>query len=78
MDKSNKNYQFFVANEKKLKKDYANEFIIISEEKVVFHDIDFNKVVDFARGLKAGTYIIQRCETNKLNSVQMFHTRVTF
>lgn len=29
-------------------------------------------------GLKAETYIIQKCGNNEINNVQMFHTKVTF
>jgi len=78
MINEDKNYIFFKKEEEKLKKQYSNEFIVIKEEKVVFHDVDLNKVIDFARELEAGTYIIQRCETNEANNIQMFHTRVTF
>ena len=78
MINEDKNYIFFKKEEEKLKKQYSNEFIVIMEEKVVFHDVDLNKVIDFARELEAGTYIIQRCETNEANNIQMFHTRVTF
>lgn len=78
MINEDKNYIFFKKEEEKLKKQYSNEFIVIKEEKVVFHNVDLNKVIDFARELEAGTYIIQRCETNEANNIQMFHTRVTF
>lgn len=78
MDKESKNYKYFKKEEDILIKKYPNEFIVISNEEVVFHDADLNKVIEFVKGLEAGTYIIQNCETNKANSIQMFHTRVTF
>lgn len=78
MDKDNKNYLYFKKEEKNLSKKYPNEFILISNEEVVFHNMDLNKIMEFARELEAGTYIIQRCEYNETNNIQTFHTRVTF
>ncbi len=77
MNTDNKNYNYFKKEEKNLKKKYSEEYVIICDEKVVFHDKDLNKVIDYARQLEAGKYIIQRCGTNDDN-IQMFHTRVTF
>ena len=74
MENNEKNYQYF-KNEKKLKQKYLNEFVVIYDEKVVFHDKDLNKAIEYARQLEAGKYIIQRYEKN---NVQMFHTRVAF
>ena len=78
MENNEKNYQYFKNEEKNLKQKYSNEFLVIYDEKVVFHDKDLDKVIEYARGLEAGKYIIQRCETNEANNVQTFHTRVTF
>ena len=78
MKKEDKNYKYFKKEEENLKKKYVNEFIIIYNEDVVFHDKDLNKVIDYARQLEAGKYIIQNCDTNETNNIQMFHTRVTF
>ncbi len=75
---NNKDYLFFKKEEKRLSKEYPNEFIVISNEEIVFHNMDLNKIMEFARELKAGTYIIQKCENNKANRIQTFHTRVSF
>lgn len=73
-----KNYEFFKKEEKKLKKIYSNEYIVICNQEVVFHDVELNKAIEFARKLEAGSYIIQRCEMDETRIVQVFHTRVTF
>lgn len=78
MNIEDKNYKYFKKEEENLKRKYSKEFVVICDEKVVFHDEDLNKVIEFARQLEAGKYIIQRCETNEANNIQMFHTRVTF
>ncbi len=78
MNDNDKNYKYFKKEEENLKREYSQEFVVIYEENVVFHDKDLDKVIEYARGLEAGKYIIQRCETNEANNVQTFHTRVTF
>lgn len=78
MENCNKNYDYFKKEEQKLKEKYPKEFIVIQNECVKYHNKDFNKIIEFVRQLEAGTYIIQKCETNEANSIQMFHTRVTF
>ena len=78
MNNEDRNYKYFKKEEENLKKKYSKEFVVIFNEEVVFHDEDLNKVIEFARQLEAGKYIIQRCETNEANNIQMFHTRVTF
>ena len=78
MDTIDKNYEYFKKEESNLKKKYSKEFVVIYNEKVVYHDEDLDKVIEYARGLEAGKYIIQKCDTNEANNIQMFHTRVTF
>ncbi len=78
MEKKDKNYIYFKNEKENLKKKYSNEYVVIYEEKVVFHNMDLNKVVEYVKQLEAGKYIIQKCETDEANNVQMFHTRVTF
>lgn len=75
---NNKNYIYFKNEESNFAKMFPDEYIVISEEKVLFHAKDLNEVIDYVRGLKAETYIIQKCGNNETNNVQMFHTRVTF
>lgn len=77
MDSNNsvdKNYEFYQKNLKKLKKLYLNEFLVIQDEKVIFHDSNFDDVLKFAATMQAGTYIIQQCDDK--DDIQMFHSRV--
>ena len=78
MNNIDKNYKYFKENLTKLKKLYPKEYVIICEEKVIFHNKDFNKVIALAKELEAGKFIIQKCETNEANNIQKFHTRVSF
>ena len=78
MNVEDKNYNYLKKEEENLKRKYPNEYVVIYDSKVVYHDMDLNKVIEYVRELEAGKYIIQRCETNDANNIQMFHTRVTF
>lgn len=73
-----KNYAFFKKEIKNLKKSFPNEFILIQDEKVVFHDKSFEKVVEYAKKLEAGSYIIQQCSKIETKYIQTYHTRVAF
>ncbi len=78
MDHIDKNYKYFKENLTKLKKLYPNEYVIICEEKVIFHNKDLDKAIALARELETGKYIIQNCETKEANNIQKFPTRVSF
>lgn len=78
MDLVDLNYEFYKKNLEDLKKNYANMFVVIFEEKVVFSNIDIAKAVNFVKDLKPGTYIIQKCEMDEEKTIQTFHTRVRF
>lgn len=72
------NYEYFKKNMKDLIKKYCDEYIVIANEAVVFHDKSRENAINFVKTLKAGTYILQKCEKEQANSIQMFHTRVSF
>ena len=78
MRELDKNYNFFMLNEKELIKKYPNEFIVISNERVVYHNVDISLVVEYVKKLNAGSYIIQKCGSKESDNIQMFHTRVMF
>lgn len=77
MDKLNMNYKYFKSNKKELLKKFPEEYVVIVNEKVVFHSKDRETAIAYVKTLEAGTYILQKCETEE-NNVQMFHTRVSF
>ncbi len=78
MNQTEKNYLFYKKEEKNLIKKYPKEYIVIHEEKVVFHNNDLSKVIEYAKKLEAGTYIIQKCETDEEENFQTFPSRVSF
>jgi len=78
MNNVEKNYNYFKENQQKLTRKFPNQYIIIVNEEVVFNSNDKNKAIEYVKELEAGTYILQKCDTNENNSIQMFHTRVSF
>lgn len=71
-----KNYEYYLANKKELLKKYNNKIIIIQDEQVLDVYNTLNEATEKAKELKAGTYIIQKCE--KGDDTQIFHTRIRF
>lgn len=78
MTQLDKNYNYFKKNEKEFSKKYSNQYIIIVDEQVVYSTKSKELAIAYIKNLKAGTYIIQKCEKDYEKNVQMFHTRVSF
>lgn len=78
MNSVEKNYSYFKENHQELTKKFPNQYVVIVNEKVVFNSKEKDKAIEYVKELEAGTYILQKCDTNKENSIQMFHTRVSF
>ena len=71
-----KNYKYFKKNYDELKKKYKGCYVVIKDEEVVFSNKIFEKVINFAKELEAGTYIIQEVKEDFENSTRVFHSRV--
>ena len=78
MNRLDENYKYFEDNYKKLSSLYSGLYIIITNGEVILSDKDINVIVEYAKKLEAGTYIIQKCEKNPQKNIQMYHTRVSF
>lgn len=71
-----KNYNYYLKNQKELNKKYNNKFIIIKDEEIFGVYEDLQEAIQSAKNIEAGTYIIQQCTDNE--NIQTFHTRVRF
>lgn len=79
MEQLDKNYEYFKNNEKKFSQKYANQYIVIVDEKVVYNSEDKTLAINYIKeNLKAGTFILQKCESDPNKNIQMFHSRVVF
>ena len=70
----NKNYVYFEKIKNILIKLFPNEYVVVSDENVLFHSSNLKDVLKYARKLKVETYIIQKCVTN----IERFNSRVVF
>ncbi len=78
MENIEKNYNYFKKNKEVLIKKYPNQYIVISNEKVLFNSKNKEEAIEFLKKLTPGTYILQKCDVKEENGIQMFHTRVSF
>lgn len=72
------NYKWFEENYNSLSKKYKGYYLIILNKEIikVFKTID--DAIEFSKKLPEGTFIIQKCEKNKDDLIQVFHSRVRF
>jgi len=75
-DKIDKNYKYFKDNLKALLSKHNGEYLVIQDEKVVFHNTDMNLIVAYVETLEAGSYIIQKCESEEAQFYNTFHSWV--
>lgn len=71
-----KNYEYYKKEFHNLKKEYNGKYIIIQDEKVLYANESFEKIISFAKKLQAGTYIIQEVKKDIESSIRVFHSRV--
>ena len=72
---TDKNYQYFLDNKDELCQKYTDQFVIIENERIYKVCSSFEEALENVKELKAGTYIIQKCEEDE--EKQIFHTRVS-
>lgn len=78
MQDLDKNYEFFKKNQNEFSRKYANKYVVIADEKVVFNSKNIDDAVEYVKQLEAGTYILQKCETDSEKNIRTFHSRVRF
>lgn len=71
-----KNYNYYLSNQKELNKKYKNKYVIIKDEEIFGVYDNLQEAIKYAKEIEAGTYIIQQCIDKK--DTQTFHTRVRF
>lgn len=77
-NKVDKNYKYFKENLTDLLANYNGEFLVIQDEKVVFHNADMNQIVIYVEKLDAGSYIIQKCKPEETQQYHTFHNWVRY
>lgn len=74
-----KEFKFYLDNQKDLLKEYLNKYIIIKEQKVVASFDSKQEAYDYAtEKFELGTFLIQHCLQGDLGHTQTFHSQVIF
>ena len=74
-----KEFDFFVNNQKILVEKYKGKYIVIKNEKVLgAYDSLAEAVEKTSRREELGTFLVQKCEPSRKAYIQTYHSRVAF
>lgn len=74
-----KEFEFYLKNQKKLLEKFLNNYLVIKDEKVVGNFTTKQEAYDFATSkFKLGEFLIQHCIPGNLGYTQTFHSQVIF
>ena len=74
-----KEFKFYLDNQRELLKEFLNKYIIIKEQKVVASFLTKQEAYDYATDkFELGTFLIQHCLQGDLGHTQTFHSQVIF
>jgi len=74
-----KEFDFFVKNQKELVEKYKGKYVVIKDDKILGVYSSLSEAVEeTSKREKLGTFLVQKCEpTNKVYT-QNYHSRVSF
>jgi hypothetical protein len=74
-----KEFNFFIAKQDELLKQYKGKFIVIKNCKVIgSYDDILNAIEKTSKHEQMGTFLVQKCEPGVESYTQMYHSRVRF
>jgi hypothetical protein len=74
-----KEFEFFVKNQKEFVEKYRGKYIVIKNEKVLGAYNSLSEAVEeTSKREKLGTFLVQKCEPTKKAYTQHYHSRVSF
>lgn len=74
-----KEFKYYLDNQKKLVEQYDGRFIVIKNDKVIgVYDTELDAIEETSKKKKLGTFLVQKCEPGKDSYTQMYHSRVAF
>lgn len=72
-----KEFKYYIDNQKELVDKFNNEFIVIKDEKVIGHYKSHSEAyVNTIKSHALGTFLIQHCLPGKESYTQTFHSQV--
>lgn len=74
-----KEFEYYVKNQKKLVKQYNNKYIVIKNKEVIgVYDSEIEAVQETSKNEPLGTFLVQKCTSGKESYTQTYHSRVVF
>ena len=74
-----KEFKYYIKNQKKLVKKYNNKYIVIKNEDVIgVYNSEIEAVQKTSENEPLGTFLVQKCEPGKEIYTQTYHSRVVF
>lgn len=74
-----KEFKYYIENQKKLVKKYNNKYIVIKNENVIgVYDSEIEAIQKTSENEPLGTFLVQKCEPGKESYTQTYHSRVIF
>jgi uncharacterized protein (DUF1330 family) len=74
-----KEFKYYIDNQKELVKKYENQYLVIRGEEVVgVFGSDEQAYIDSIKKYPEGTFLIQFCDSGDRSYSQTFHSRVSF
>ena len=74
-----KEFKYYIKNQKALVKKYNGKFIVIKNEKVIgSYDDELTAIRETSKTEKLGTFLVQKCEPGSESYTQTYNSRVAF
>lgn len=74
-----KEFKYYIKNQKELVKKYNGKYIVIKDEKVIgSYDSEIEAIEKTSKTEELGTFLVQKCEPGEESYTQTFHSRITF
>ena len=74
-----KEFQYYLDNQKELVKRYKGKFIVIKNSQVLgAFDTELEAIQETTKKHPLGTFLVQRCEAGSEGYTQTYHSRVVF
>jgi hypothetical protein len=73
-----KEFKYYLENQRELVKQYNGKFIVIKDLKVIgTYDSELEAVQKTAEKYDLGTFLVQKCEPGSESYTQTYHSRVS-
>ena len=79
MNNLEKEFKYYLDNQKQLVKEYLNKYIVIKNNTIIgAYDSEMDAYNETLKNHKLGTFLIQHCLPGEESHTTTFHSRVIF